>query len=229
VNTGKEAAVTLEHVLTYLADLETHNDRDWYTDHKTERLTAEAEFEALVADLQEAVASFVTGVLEHPPKTLTFKLHRDLRFSRDKSPYNPCFRAHFGPAGKAFIPMGPYLAIRPGDRSFIGAGLFATLPDTTRTVRDAIAADPDNWMAITKALPWPILGETLKTPPRGYPADHPCIDHLKYKSWYLQLPISDQTLQSPDFVTETATDFETMQPLNDFLNHALRDLKMPTR
>ena len=222
------AVADLTTVLGFLAELEANNNREWYSTHKEERLAAEAEFLDLVASLQQGVASFVPGIQEHQAKSLTFKLQRDTRFSADKSPYNPCFRAHLGPTGKPFIPMGPYIAICPGDKSLLGGGMFASMfSDATRMVRDAILADPDRWLRISDALPWPVRGESLKNTPRGYPQDHPCSEHLKHKSWYTEIPVSDTELTTAGFVRQAIADFATMHPLNEFLNHALSQFKCP--
>ncbi|MDR0416364.1 MAG: DUF2461 domain-containing protein [Propionibacteriaceae bacterium] len=222
------AAVT--SLFGYLQELEANNNRTWYAAHRAERSGAEAEFEDLVSSLQQRVAKFVPGVLDHSAKSLTFRLQRDTRFAADKSPYNPCFRAHLGPAGKRSLQMGPYLSIRPGDRSFLGGGLFAAkFPDATRLVRDAIAAAPDRWAKLVAALPWPVRGETLKNVPRGYPADHPCAAHLKHKSWYVEVPVSDAELAAAGFLDAAVASYEAVHPLDEFLNGALSEFTLPPR
>ena len=127
-------------ILRYLTDLSAHNDREWYHAHKTEYQQANAQFEALVQELILRISEFDSSVLGHAPKELTFKLVRDTRFSHDKSPYNPAFRAHISSMGKLPIPVGYYLMIKPGGQSFLGGGLFADMfKDATRMVRDHIS------------------------------------------------------------------------------------------
>ena len=226
----KTAPAGLDLVLAYLRDLEANNDREWYAAHKAERLAAEAQFESLISAIQDGVATFAPGASSYQPSSLTFKLQRDTRFSKDKSPYNPTFRAHIGPAGKVFIPMGPYLAVRAGNRSILGGGMFAHMfSDATRRIRDALVAQPKRWLSVVDNLGMPVMGEALKNVPKGYPADHPCAQHLKNKSWYTEIPITDKHLVGEGFVNWAIEMFAAMQPLNDFLNEALTDFQMPKR
>ena len=126
-------------ILDYLTALEANNDRDWYHAHKEERQAANACFEELLQALILRIGEFDPGVLPWPPKELTFKLVRDTRFSHDKSPYNPAFRAHISSQGKLPVPVGYYLMIKPGNQSFLGGGLFTDMfRDATMMVRDYI-------------------------------------------------------------------------------------------
>ena len=112
-------------ILSYLKNLNEHNDREWYHAHKTEYKEASALFETLVHELILQIGKFDSSILPREAKELTFKLVRDTRFSHDKSPYNPTVRAHIGPEGKLPVPVGYYLMIKPGCQSFLGGGLFA--------------------------------------------------------------------------------------------------------
>ena len=106
-----------ERILTYLTDLEQNNCREWYHAHKEEYKAAGAEFEELIRELILRIGSTDTSILHNEPKDLTFRLTRDTRFSHDKSPYNPAFRAHIAPMGKLPVPVGYYLMIKPGGSS----------------------------------------------------------------------------------------------------------------
>lgn len=217
--------------LAYLAELEAHNDRAWFADTKRERARALASFDALVAEVQALAGAFDPAVLGHDPKKLTFKLTRDTRFSNDKSPYNPSLRAHVGPAGKLPVPVGYYLMVKPGGRSFLGGGLFAAMfKDATERVRRAIAANGGEWEQVVAGLaPLKVEGEALKRVPQGFDAAHPQAAWLKFKSWYVELPVSDEDVAAPGFAAQAAREFERMKPLNDFLNRALEGFQMPAR
>ena len=129
-----------ELILNYLTDLEQNNCRDWYHGHKEEYKAANAEFEALIQELILRIGVTDSSILHNEPKDLTFRLTRDTRFSHNKSPYNPAFRAHIAPMGKLPVPVGYYLMIKPGGRSFLGGGLFADMfKDATSMIRDHIA------------------------------------------------------------------------------------------
>ena len=115
-------------IFHYLQELSENNNREWYHAHKPEYRAANEEFEALIQALIFRIGDFDPSVLHNAPQSLTFKLNRDTRFSHDKSPYNPAFRAHISSKGKLPVPVGYYLMIKPGGQSFLGGGLFKIIP-----------------------------------------------------------------------------------------------------
>lgn len=117
----------IQLILKYLSDLSENNNREWYHAHKDENKAANAEFEVLIQTLIFRIGEFDNSILHNDPKSLTFKLVRDTRFSHDKSPYNPAFRAHIFSKGKLPVPVGYYLMIKPDNQSFLGGGLFADM------------------------------------------------------------------------------------------------------
>ena len=174
-------------------------------------------------------------VIGPSPKELTFKMVRDTRFSYDKSPYNPAFRAHISSMGKLPIPVGYYLMIKPGGQSFLGGGLFADMfKDATRMVRDYISAHGAEWETIITAPSFQehftVGGTALKNVPAGYEKEHPQAKYLKFKSWYLEYLFQDEVFADSRQFLSTATDiFRRMKPFNDYLNKALAGFQMPAR
>ena len=203
--------------------------------NKAKYKEANAEFEALIQALILRIGEFDPSVLHNVPQTLTFKLNRDTRFSHDKSPYNPAFRAHISSMGKLPIPVGYYLMIKPKDQSFLGGGLFADMfKDATTMVRDFISANGEEWEQITHAPDFKkhftVQGTALKNVPAGYDKEHPQAESLKFKSWYLEYPIKDVELDNAEqFLTRAAELFRLMKPFNDYLNRALAGFQMPAR
>ena len=222
-------------ILDYLTQLSANNNREWYHAHKAEYQAANAQFEELIQALMLRIGEFDSSILGHSPKELTFKLVRDTRFSHDKSPYNPAFRAHISSMGKLPIPVGYYLMIKPGGQSFLGGGLFADMfKDATRMVRDYISEHGGEWEEIITAPSFQerftVGGSALKNVPAGYEKEHPQAEYLKYKSWYLEYPVQDKELTDGDlFLAKAADIFRLMKPFNDYLNNALTGFKMPTR
>ena len=222
-------------IFHYLQELSENNNREWYHLHKAEYKEANAQFEALIQELIFELGKQDESVLHLVPKDLTFKLVRDTRFSRDKSPYNPSFRAHIGPMGKLPVPVGYYLMIKPGNGSFLGGGLFADMfKDATAMVRDYISKNPGQWEEIIRDEEFrnyfTVQGTALKNVPAGYDKEHPQAEFLKYKSWYLEYPVDDESLLSIEtFLPQMIKIFEAMKPFNDYLNKALADFKMPAR
>jgi len=225
----------MKDVLDYLTDLSQNNNREWFHANKDRYQNANTAFVRCIGELITAIGAFDAGILHNSPKELTFKMMRDTRFSRDKSPYNPMFRAHIAPAGKLPIPVGYYVAIAPGDRSFLGGGLFASMfKDATAMVRDHIAANGEAFGALLReeafAARYRVKGEALKQVPKEYDATHPQAEYLKYKSWYVEAFVPDEAVADTDgFVRRAARAFRAMKPLNDYLNAALRNFKMPAR
>lgn len=222
-------------ILNYLTDLTNHNEREWYHAHKAEYKEANLQFEELIQALILELGKFDASILHNVPKELTFKLVRDTRFSHDKSPYNPAFRAHIASKGKLPVPVGYYLMIKPGNQSFLGGGLFADMfKDATAMVRDYITAHPQEWEDTIQSADFrkyfTVQGTALKNVPKGYDKEHPQAEFLKYKSWYIEYPISDEMLSDSDkFLSQAVQVFREMKPFNDFLNQALHGFTMPSR
>lgn len=224
-----------EIILKYLTDLSENNNREWYHAHKIEYKEANSEFESLLRALIDRIGEFDGSIINKIPKELTFKLNRDTRFSHDKSPYNPAFRAHISAMGKLPVPVGYYLMIKPFGGSFLGGGLFADMfKDASAMVRSYIADNGGEWEEIINGREFSkhfkVSGTALKNVPAGYEKDHPQAEYLKFKSWYLEYPITDAELYDAEaFVSRASELFRIMKPFNGFLNRALEGFTMPVR
>ena len=193
------------------------------------------EFEKLIQALILEIGTFDSSVLHNNPKDLTFKLVRDTRFSHDKSPYNPAFRAHISSQGKLPVPVGYYVMIKPGNQSFLGGGLFADMfRDATAMIRDYIAGNGEEWEPVIHEPAFEkyftVRGTALKRVPAGYEREHPQAQYLKYKSWYVEYPLQDDEVKNAEiFLAKAAELFRIMKPFNDCLNKALMGFTMPAR
>ena len=222
-------------IFDYLSELSVNNNREWYHANKENFKKANAEFEKLLQTLILEIGKFDSSILHNIPKDLTFKIVRDTRFSHDKSPYNPAFRAHIAAMGKLPVPVGYYLMVKPGNQSFLGGGLFADMfKDATTMVRDYIVKNPDEWNGIIHGAEFgkyfTVQGTALKNVPAGYDKEHPQAEYLKFKSWYLEYPVEDEALLDMEaFLPRMVKVFEAMKPFNDYLNKALAGFKMPQR
>lgn len=225
----------IQLIINYLTDLDVNNNREWYHAHKSENKAASAEFESLIRELIFSIGEFDSSVIHNEPKNLTFKLTRDTRFSHDKSPYNPAFRAHISSMGKLPVPVGYYIMLKPGNQSFLGGGLFADMfKDATAMVRDYIVQNGEEWEKIIHVPEFmryfTVQGSALKNVPAGYEKEHPQAEYLKFKSWYLEYPIRDEELSDAEaFLTKATELFHIMKPFNDYLNRALKGFQMPAR
>lgn len=222
-------------ILDYLLELKENNNKEWYGAHKEQRKEAEHEFENLIQELILKIGTFDDSILFNNPKDLTFKLVRDTRFSHDKSPYNPTFRAHISSKGKAPIPVGYFISISPGNKSFLGGGLFTDMfVDATTMIRDYISVTPKKFQQIITETSFienfTVKGTKLKNVPKGYDKDCIMAEYLKNKSFYLEYYLDDTCISNADSFIDLAVDtFKLMLPFNTYLNNALREFQMPQR
>lgn len=226
--------MNIEFILNYLYQLEQNNYREWFHANKQQYLTAKEEFESLIQELTLQLHKADNHIMLLPPKELTFKIQRDTRFSHDKSPYNPSFRAHISSKAKLPIPVGYFLKLQPNDRSFLGGGLFTdAFKEAIVMVRNKINLHGDRWEEIISSPDFQnyftIKGTALKRVPQGYDQNHSQIEYIKHKSWYIEYPISDKQLMDKNFVEFATKIFIKMKPFHSFLNDALKDFQMPTR
>lgn len=224
-----------QFIMDYLWALSMNNNREWYHANKDDYKKANDEFEGLLQALMLEIGKFDSSILHNNPKELTFKIVRDTRFSHDKSPYNPAFRAHISSKGKLPVPVGYYLMVKPDNQSFLGGGLFADMfKNATTMIRDYIVQNGEEWEKIIHEPEFKkyftVQGTALKKVTAGYEKEHPQVEYLKYKSWYLEYPIKDEELKDAEtFVTKAVELFRLMKPFNDYLNKALVGFQMPTR
>lgn len=228
---------TNKTMLTFLKNLAENNSLEWMHQHEKEKKDALNHFYGLVQTLQNEIPAFDPDIPMIEPNKLSFRLNRDTRFSHDKSPYNPTFRAHIGPNGKPYIPAGYFIQLAPeGHDSFLGGGVFGTqFPQATAFVREYLLAHPQEFLALLEAPRFKkyfqLQGEQLKRFPKGYEETGTAIDpFIKYKSWYLQYDLAyDQLLDEKQLIQTCLDVFEAMKPFNDYLNRALIDFQFPER
>lgn len=220
------------NMLKFLADLDANNSLEWMKCHREQYLEAKNEFLNFIQDLIFSISEFDPSVAHLQAEDLIFRLNKDTRFSKDKTPYNASFRAHISSAGKLPIPAGYYIFIKPSS-SFLGGGVFATkFPQATTMVRDHIIQNTQQFQSLIDNKDFNanfvLEGEKLKNVPSGYEKEHPLAEYIKHKSWDIEYHISDKQLVEGDmsFLVEK---FQLMKPLNDFLNQALQNFVMPKR
>lgn len=221
-------------MLEFLADLREHNSLDWMHANEKRKKQAQAAFLALVQGCIDDLAETEPELAALDPKSLVFRINRDTRFSDDKSPYNPSFRAHISPAGRAPVPVGYYLHLAPGG-SFAGGGLFAPhFKDATRLVRDRIAADPQAFLALVEAPAFAerfqFLGMPLKNVPKGYDSESAAAAYLKCKCWSIEEHLDDAVVADDETCRRALRkSFEAMRAFNGYVNEALTGFEMPAR
>lgn len=216
-------------MLDFLSELREHNSLDWMHAHEQQKKDAQNAFVGLVQGCIDELAVEEPALATLDPKSLVFRINRDTRFSDEKSPYNPAFRAHISPAGSLPVPVGYYLHVAPGG-SFAGGGLFAPhFKDATRLMREHIAADPQAFLDIVEepafAARFQFVGTPLKRVPQGFDADSPAAAYLKCKSWAVEEHLQDDAIGCDTLVES----FRAMRVFNQWMNAALEGFEMPRR
>jgi len=209
----------------FLKDLKAQNDREWFSENKA-RYEAEARepMLRLIAAFSGPLASLSRHFIADPRPSggSMFRIYRDTRFAKDKTPYKTHIAAHFPhrtmQAGGVHGP-GFYLHLEPGG-SFAGGGLWHPDPDALFKVRQAIAAKPAAWKALRKSG-LEIEGEALKRVPQGFAPAHPCAEDLKLKDFYTSVGFTNAQVLAPDFVDQVAAACRQASPLVAFLCKAL--------
>jgi uncharacterized protein (TIGR02453 family) len=221
-------------ILNFLQDLNENNSLDWMKDNKKYYEQARIECEDLIQELISSIKTFDNSIKNLSAKDLMFRLNKDTRFSNDKSPYNPSFRAHISKNGKLPVPVGYYINIKPNN-IFLGGGLFASMfTEATKSIREYIVRNENKFMEIVKTKEFRdnfvIDGDKLKNVPKEYDKEHKLAEHLKYKSWFIEYKVEDSVfLDNNNFIKTSMKVFKYIKPFNDFLNKALKDFKMPER
>jgi uncharacterized protein (TIGR02453 family) len=160
------------------------------------------------------------------PKKLIFRIYRDIRFSKDKTPYKTNISAGISPEGKGMGLPGYYFQIAPGD-SFVAAGMYHPDPENLAKIRQEIDYNGDRLDALLKEKKFKkIFGELwnedkLKTMPKGYDVGHPQHEYLKLKSFIVTHTFTDAQVLDKKFKKNLLQAMETAKPLNDFLREGL--------
>jgi uncharacterized protein (TIGR02453 family) len=213
----------------FLKDLKRNNRRDWFQANKDRYKRSVVEpMSAFISAMDTRLASvsdcFIADPRPHGGSM--FRIYRDTRFSKDKSPYKTHASCHFRHmSGKDAHAPGFYMHFEPGD-VFFGGGIW--LPDNSvlRSIREAIVDDPDGWIDATRNRTFrkrfgSVEGDSLKRPPVGFDPDHPLIDDLKRKSFFAVREVDPQLATTPRFVGEVAKAFVALVPMMRFLTKSL--------
>ena len=207
--------------LQFLRKLEKNNNREWFNENKTLYQEAQQDVISFVEKLIEEMADFDEEMGKLEAKKSVFRIYRDTRFSKDKTPYKTNFGAGLG-MGKGNKISGYYLHIEPG-KSFLAGGVYKPEPSVLKTIRQEISAFGDEFKAILEQDEFRnyfrglSVEDKLKKVPQGFEKDDKMAEYLKLKHFIVTHPISDEQLLSENAVKEFTKIFKAMKPLNDFL------------
>jgi uncharacterized protein (TIGR02453 family) len=210
----------------FIKELKKNNNRQWFNANKPKYEAARSDFESFIAELIKHIARFDPPIIQLEPKKCIFRIYRDTRFSKLKTPYKTNFGAHMvAYAAKAHDRAGYYVHLEPGN-TFIAGGAYLPPAPWLKAIREAIAVNGNEFTKILSDRSFKkyfneMQGDQLKTKPKDYPADHPFIDLLRYKSFLAVHNVSDADAVSAQFLPHSAKVFKALQPFDDFLNRSL--------
>ena len=212
-------------VLDFLRELEADNSREWFEANRSRYEVARAVFLGLVGDLIDRFES-VDDLGGVTVKECVFRINRDVRFSKDKSPYKTVMSALLGRGGRKSGARSYYFHLEPDGRSMLAGGLYDPAPAELGKIRGAIAEDAKPLKKIMRAPDFvryfgELAGESLKTAPQGYPKDHPDIELLRKKQFMAVHGIGDAAASSMDLVPHALTVFKAMKPFLTYLEKAV--------
>lgn len=221
--------MNLSNVFNFLGKLKQNNNREWFQEHKAQYIAAMDAFKeflnALIPPLQKIDPEL--GIIQ--VKDCIFRIYRDVRFAKDKSPYKTNFGAFMAKGGRRGGYAGYYLHLEPGS-SFLGGGIYMPAAQNLKAVRSEIYFHAPEFKKIMdapdfKKLFGEIQGARLSRPPKDFPKDFGDIDLLKFKDYYVSHQVSDQIVGKEDFLNYALDVFRAMLPLNRFINRAVESIE----
>ncbi|WP_297696420.1 DUF2461 domain-containing protein [uncultured Eudoraea sp.] len=214
-----ENTVITKDTLRFLSELKRNNNREWFEEHKPE-------FKSLETGVKGFYNSLMDKMKEHDDieKLKVFRIYRDVRFSKDKTPYKSHFAGSFSRAG-AQLRGGYYLQIRPGE-SFIAAGFWQPNSQDLLRIRKEFELDA---MPFRKLISSPsfkktwgeLVGEEVKTAPKGFNKEDPNIDLIRKKAFIFVRKFTDKEVLSKDFIDEVNNSFKEIRPYFDLMSEIL--------
>ncbi|RPE13384.1 DUF2461 domain-containing protein [Chitinophaga lutea] len=214
--------------LKFLKDLRLHNDKAWFDENKAQYHQAKEDFESLVQQIIDGLVKMDPAMAGLQVKDCVFRIYKDVRFSKDKTPYKTNMGASFSKGGKKSPYAGYYFHLEPGGNSFAGGGIWMPEAPVLKKIRQEIDYNFPTFESIVGQKEFirvfgKVNGDTLKTVPQGYHEDNPAIAYIKLKSLVVTHNVTDEAAIQPTLVREILRTFAVMQPFVNFLNSAQHD------
>ena len=204
----------------FLKKLENNNNREWFNENKKE-------FKAIEKEIKAVYNAVMNNLNNHDDidKLKLFRIYRDVRFSKNKMPY----KTHFGGSFHRMKPQlrgGYYLHIKPQDESFIATGFWEPAPADLFRIRKEFEMDDGEIRNIMhqesfKRIWGELVGDEVKTAPKGFRRDHKAIDLIKKKQYIFIKRFTDKQVLSPNFIDEVDQAFKGIRPYFDYMSDVL--------
>jgi uncharacterized protein (TIGR02453 family) len=210
----------------FLTRLKENNTREWFLENKKTYENAKKEVESFIAELIPELSKLDPSIQSPDVKDCLFRIYKDVRFSKDKSPYKTNFGAFIGKGGRKTTFPGYYIHLEPGE-SFIAGGVYQPQPDVLKMMRNEIYFNAPEFRKILESKEFKkYFGkldefDMMKKAPREYPADFADLDLLKYRSIIVSQSVPDETVLSGNYNKYILDVARAMQPLHAFLLRAI--------
>ncbi|MGN6800690.1 MAG: DUF2461 domain-containing protein [Ginsengibacter sp.] len=214
--------------LSFLKSLKKNNNKPWFDNNRDKYSAAKNNFEEFVASLLQNYSSIDEDLKGLAVKDCCFRINRDIRFSKNKTPYKISLSASFNRGGKKSIFAGYYFYLQPGGNSFVGGGLWRPEPNELKKLRQEIDYCLPEFKKIITATSFKKNydelereeNQVLVNVPKGYDKENPAADFLKMKSFVATKNLSDQEVLSPNLEKEIIKSFKALMPLVKFINRS---------
>lgn len=209
--------------LSFLQDLKRNNNREWFTENKKRFQFENDQFISFAEDILQEMNK--SDNIETPTgKKSVFRIYRDIRFSKNKTPYKTHFSGSFKRATEE-LRGGYYFHIEPGN-SFIGGGFWGPNPKDLLRIRKEIQTDASELKEIINAKQFvstfgQLDGEKVKTVPRGFDKNHPDLELLRFKQFIISKKISDKEILHENFSSKVSETFKAMRPFFNYMSSVL--------
>lgn len=215
-----------KEIFSFLKDLKSNNNREWFQVNKNRYDQARHEFESFINELIPVIRMIDPSVDLITAKDCVFRIYRDVRFSPDKSPYKTNMGAYITRGGKSSIFAGYYVHFEPGS-SFLAGGLYMPPPEVLKKVREEIYFQPEDFKQIIYNKDFVrVFGkiddpDKMKNPPKGFSKDFPDIDLIKFRNYAVMHYVDDELTLQDNYLEYSRSVFETLYPLNVYFNRLL--------
>ena len=221
-----ETFCQMKAAIDFIKDLRENNNRDWFNTHKGRYQEALEIFRGFAGELLAGMSAFDPSLGNLEPRDTIFRIYKDVRFSKDKSPYKTHFGCWMTKGGRKSTDAGYYFHLEPGN-SFMAAGVWMPPKEQLNLIRQEILYDADSYLKLINS---PLMQanyerggkeDMLKKGPVGFPKDFAHMEELKYKHYVWHRYYSDSEVLGKDFTGKVVLDYEGLYPLVSYLNHAM--------
>ena len=215
--------IVQKNTFDFLKRLAANNNREWFNANREQYEQAKENAEQFVDALIRKMN--IHDRLETPSgRKSIYRIYNDVRFAKDKSPYNPRFAGYLK-RSKPFLRGGYYFWIRPGG-THIACGFSYPNPNDLKRIRQDIERNYPDWNKLLKSKSiqsnfGKMKGEQVKTAPRGFQPDHPAIALLRYKQFWFEHSFTDKEVLAPDFLINVNKTFKSIRPFFDYMSEGL--------